>query len=117
MLVKPHRRRHEHSPLVHIYALPFLALLPHERESLAVEDDDVEARAVPVRLLVGTNGPSGKVQEHHGPGKPEAHAKRVMGAIAALPETALFLQRVNILPGEPLPHVGDEIRLDSLEAL
>src|SRR5882724_1111385 len=71
---------------------------------------------MPVRLLVGANGPSGEVQEHHRFGEPDSHAKRVVRAIPALPKTALFFQRVNILPSEPLSHVRYEVRLNTLEA-
>ena len=98
-------------------AFPFFTFLPHERKALAVEDDDVETRAMPVRLLVGANGPSGEVQEHHRFGEPDSHAKRVVRAIPALPKTALFFQRVNILPSEPLSHVRYEVRLNTLEPL
>jgi len=115
MFVKPHRRRHEHAPFMPVDAFPLFTYLPHERKSLAVEDDDVETGAVPVCLLVRARGPSGKVQEHHRLGKPDSHAERVMRAIPALPKTALFFQRVNILPGEPLAHVRYKVRLDTLE--
>src|SRR4030095_8540466 len=56
------------------------------------------------------------MKEHHRLGKSDAHAVSVLSAVAALLESALFFQSVDVFPGEPLAHVGDEVGLDAVKA-
>src|SRR6266545_1471007 len=56
------------------------------------------------------------MKEHHRLGKSDAHAVSVLSAVAALLEAALFFQSIDVFPGEPLAHVGDEVGLNAVKA-
>ena len=56
--------RHDHGADLPVEALRLLALVPHQREALAGKDDDVGARPVAVRLLVGADRELRDVARH-----------------------------------------------------
>src|SRR6185369_9539896 len=56
MLVEPALGRHEQAAGAPFVALDIFSLGPHDRETFALQDDHVRARAVAVRLLVGADG-------------------------------------------------------------
>ena len=55
VLVVPHVRRHDHRAFAPVVALRLAALWPHQAEAFAREHDDVRARPMGVRLLIGAN--------------------------------------------------------------
>src|SRR5579872_546379 len=62
MLVPPPFRRREHRAGLPFDALALLAVLPEQRIALAVEDHDMGAGAVAMRLLVGADVEGGDVR-------------------------------------------------------
>src|SRR5438309_742781 len=64
VLVEPEVGRHEHRALAPVVALRLLALWPHQAEPLAAQDDDVGARAVGMRFLIGADGELRNVAVH-----------------------------------------------------
>src|SRR5215471_742785 len=84
MLMKPHFRRHKYasrSPVDALFAFPFL---PHERVTGAANDQDMNAGAMAMSLLIGADAPQG----HMGLDGLVDHAKDgTLGAATAI-ETA-----------------------------
>ena len=55
VLMQPHVRRHDHGADLPLVVARLVALRPHQRIAFAGEDDDMRARSVRVRLLVGAD--------------------------------------------------------------
>ena len=72
VLVQPHVRRHDHGADLPLVVARLVALRPHQRIALAGEDDDVGARPVRVRLLVGADRELGDMAVERGLGEVEA---------------------------------------------
>ena len=64
VLVEHPVRRHDQRADMPVEALRLLAFMPHQREALAGQDDDVRARPVAVRLLVGADRELRDVARH-----------------------------------------------------
>src|ERR1041385_521166 len=67
-------------------------------------------------LFVSSDSPSGEVKDHHRFREADPHAVSVLRAVAALFKPAFFFNGVNILSGEPLPDIRNEIGFDASEA-
>ena len=101
MLVEPHLRRDDHAAGSPVDPMDRLTLLPHQ--GTVPEDEDVNAGAVPVRLLVGAHRPAGAVRAHGAVHHVEPRAESADRPVPAL--------ALDVLPSVArLHHVGHEVR-------
>ena len=106
VLVEHHLRRHEHAAVLPVVALGLLAFPPEQRETLPLDDDDVEAGPVAVGLFVGPYRELGDVRRH---GAVAHLQKDVLAARAAL-LPLLEVERAGVRDEVGLPDAAGMLR-------